>query len=74
MLTLVDSINRDRTVLDTWQMLDVRGFTVSPYIANAYRGNGAMQFILDRVNGEAHAQPPVPGQGDARSRGWPHLR
>ena len=40
MLTLVDSINRDRSLLNTWQMLDVRGFTTSPYIANAYRGSG----------------------------------
>ena len=40
MLAFVDSVNRDRSVLNTWQMLDVRGFATSPYIANAYRGNG----------------------------------
>jgi 3-mercaptopyruvate sulfurtransferase SseA len=53
MLTFVDSVNRDRSVLNTWQMLDVRGFATSPYIANANRGSGGYQFITDRVNGEA---------------------
>jgi 3-mercaptopyruvate sulfurtransferase SseA len=53
MLTFVDSINRDRSVLGTWQLLDVRGFATTPYIANTYRGNGGYQFITDRVNGEA---------------------
>jgi 3-mercaptopyruvate sulfurtransferase SseA len=53
MLTFVDSVNRDRSILNTWQMLDVRGFTTSPYIANAYRGSGGFQFLTDRVNGEA---------------------
>ncbi len=38
------SMNRDRSLLNTWQMLDVRGFATSPYIANAYRGSGGMQF------------------------------
>jgi len=53
MLTFADSVNRDRSILNTWQMLDVRGFTTTPYIANVYRGNGGFQFITDRVNGEA---------------------
>lgn len=53
MLSFIDSVNRDRSVLNTWQMLDVRGFATTPYIANAYRGNGGYQFITDRVNGEA---------------------
>lgn len=53
MITFVDSVNRDRSVLNTWQMLDVRGFATSPYVANAYRGSGGYQFITDRVNGEA---------------------
>lgn len=52
-LTLVDQANRDRSVLDTWQFLDVRGFTTSPYVANTYRGSGGFQFVTDRVNGEA---------------------
>ena len=68
MLTLVDSINRDRSLLNTWQMLDVRGFTVSPYIANAYRGNGPFQFATDRVNGESTRNRLYPDQATAIAR------
>jgi 3-mercaptopyruvate sulfurtransferase SseA len=53
MLAFVDSVNRDRSLLNTWQMLDVRSFATSPYLANTYRGSSAMQFLTDRVNGEA---------------------
>lgn len=53
MIAFVDSVNRDRGVLNTWQMLDVRGFATSPYVANTYRGSGGYQFVTDRVNGEA---------------------
>jgi 3-mercaptopyruvate sulfurtransferase SseA len=53
MLTFADSVNKDRSVLNTWQMLDVRGYTTTPYIANVYRGNGGFQLVTDRVNGEA---------------------
>jgi 3-mercaptopyruvate sulfurtransferase SseA len=67
-LTLVDSINRDRSLLNTWQMLDVRGFTVSPYIANAYRGNGPFQYATDRVNGESTRNRLYPDQAVALSR------
>jgi 3-mercaptopyruvate sulfurtransferase SseA len=52
MLAFVDSVNRDRSLLNTWQMLDVRGFGTFPYVANAYRGSSAMQFLTERVNGE----------------------
>jgi len=52
-LVLVDSLNKDPNQRATMQMLDVRGLTTSPYIGNALRGNGAMQFVTDRVNGEA---------------------
>ena len=67
-LTLVDQINRDRSVLNTWQMLDVRGFTVSPYIANAYRGNGPFQFATDRVNGESTRNRLYPDEATALAR------
>jgi 3-mercaptopyruvate sulfurtransferase SseA len=53
MLGVVDGTNRDRAQLETLQMLDVRGFTASPYLANSFRGSGNVQFINDRVNGEA---------------------
>jgi 3-mercaptopyruvate sulfurtransferase SseA len=53
MVSFVDSVNRDRSILNTWQMLDVRGFATTPYVANAYRGSSGYQFVTDRVNGEA---------------------
>jgi 3-mercaptopyruvate sulfurtransferase SseA len=68
MLTFVDSVNKDRNVLNTWQMLDVRGFATSPYIANAYRGSGGYQFITDRVNGEASRNRLYPDRATLVSR------
>jgi 3-mercaptopyruvate sulfurtransferase SseA len=62
MITFVDTVNRDRTQLNTWQMLDVRGFTTTPYVANVYRGSGGMQFLTDRVNGEAARNRLYPDQ------------
>jgi 3-mercaptopyruvate sulfurtransferase SseA len=53
MLGYIDAINRDRSLLNTWQLVEVRGYTISPYIANAYRQANANQFVTDRVNGEA---------------------
>ena len=32
---VVDRINRDQSLRNTWQILDVRGFTATPYLANA---------------------------------------
>ena len=49
-------------------MLDVRGFTVSPYIANAYRGNGPFQFATDRVNGESTRNRLYPDEATAIAR------
>jgi 3-mercaptopyruvate sulfurtransferase SseA len=68
MLTFVDSVNRDRGVLNTWQMLDVRGFATTPYVANAYRGSGGFQFVTDRVNGEASRNRLYPDQATLVSR------
>jgi 3-mercaptopyruvate sulfurtransferase SseA len=53
MLALVDSINRDPSQRNGLQMMDVRGFATSPYMANALRGSGGMQFLPDRVSGES---------------------
>ncbi len=53
MLSVVDSLNKDPNQRALVQMLDVRGFATSPYMANAFRGSGGYQFILDRVNGES---------------------
>jgi 3-mercaptopyruvate sulfurtransferase SseA len=68
MLTLIDSINKDPSLLGTWQMLDVRGFATSPYVANAFRGNGAMQFLTDRVNGESGRNRLYPDKATLISR------
>jgi 3-mercaptopyruvate sulfurtransferase SseA len=68
MLTFVDSVNKDRSILNTWQMLDVRGFTTSPYIANAYRGSGGFQFLTDRVNGEGTRNRLYPDQATLVAR------
>jgi 3-mercaptopyruvate sulfurtransferase SseA len=68
MLTFVDSVNRDRTLLNTWQMLDVRGFTTTPYVTNTYRGSGGFQFVTDRVNGEATRNRLYPDSATLISR------
>jgi 3-mercaptopyruvate sulfurtransferase SseA len=63
MLSLVDSINRDQTLLGTWQMLDARGVSATspvPYLANTLRMKDpnttlnahAYMFISDRVNND----------------------
>lgn len=68
MLAFVDSVNKDRSILHTWQMLEVRGFATTPYIANAYRGSSAMQFLTDRVNGEATRNRLYPDRATLVSR------
>jgi 3-mercaptopyruvate sulfurtransferase SseA len=68
MLAFVDSANRDRSLLNTWQMLDVRGFATSPYLANTYRGSNANQFLTDRVNGEASRNRLYPDRTTLISR------
>ena len=68
MLAFVDSVNRDRSLLNTWQMLDVRGFATSPYLANTYRGSNANQFLTDRVNGEASRNRLYPDRTTLASR------
>jgi 3-mercaptopyruvate sulfurtransferase SseA len=67
-IDMVDRINRDRSVLNTWQLLDVRGFATSPYIANTYRGSSGFQFATDRVNGEASRNRLYPDQATLISR------
>ena len=68
MIVFVDGLNRDKSLLSAWQMLDVRGLTISPYIANAYRGNGGFQFLTDRVNGEAARNRLYPDQATLVAR------
>jgi 3-mercaptopyruvate sulfurtransferase SseA len=68
MLGYVDAINKDRSLLNTWQMVDVRSYTTSPYIANAYRQANANQFVTDRVNGEATRNRLYPDRNTLVSR------
>jgi 3-mercaptopyruvate sulfurtransferase SseA len=53
MLAQVDALNQNPALRADIQLLDVRGLTISPYVANTFRGNGGYQFISDRVNGES---------------------
>ncbi len=68
MLTLVDSLNQNPAQRAGVQLLDVRGLTTSPYIANAYRGSGGYQFILDRVNGESGRNRLYPDKATLMAR------
>jgi 3-mercaptopyruvate sulfurtransferase SseA len=68
MLGYIDAINKDRSLLNTWQMIEVRGYTTSPYVANAYRQANANQFVTDRVNGEATRNRLYPDRNTLVSR------
>ncbi len=68
MLNAVDEINRDRSKLETRQLLDIRGYTTSPYLANTLRGSGGFQFVTDRVNGESTRNRLYPARDTLISR------
>ncbi len=68
MLTLVDSLNQNPAQRAGVQLLDVRGLSTSPYIANAYRGSSGYQFILDRVNGESGRNRLYPDKATLMAR------
>jgi 3-mercaptopyruvate sulfurtransferase SseA len=44
-IALVDQLIADPTQEDTWQIIDVRGFTTSPYITNALRLSAYTMFF-----------------------------
>lgn len=52
MIGKVDEILAAPTLRDTWQMIDVRGFTTTPYLTNALRLSSATMFMT-RLNGDA---------------------
>jgi 3-mercaptopyruvate sulfurtransferase SseA len=52
MIAKVDAMLADPTLKDTWQMIDVRGFTTTPYLTNALRLSSATMFMT-RLNGDA---------------------
>lgn len=68
MLTLVDSLNQNPAQRAGVQLLDVRGFATSPYIANAFRGSSGYQFVLDRVNGESGRNRLYPDKATLMAR------
>lgn len=68
MLALIDSINLNPNLKAGQQLLDVRGLTTSPYLANTFRGNGGYQFITDRVNGESGRNRLYPDRATLMSR------
>ena len=68
MLSVVDALNQNPAQRATLQMLDVRGFATSPYMANTFRGSGGYQFVLDRVNGEAGRNRLYPSREALLSR------
>ena len=68
MLGYIDAINKDRSLLNSWQVIEVRGYTTSPYVANAYRQANANQFVTDRVNGEATRNRLYPDRNTLVSR------
>ena len=53
MIGTIDSLIATPTLKSTWQMIDVRGFTTTPYITNALRMSGYTQFFtrLDAGDG-----------------------
>lgn len=51
MITKVDSLIATPALKDTWQMIDVRGFSTSPYLTNALRLS-AYTMYFSRLNGD----------------------
>jgi len=74
MLALVDAINKDNSLLNSWQMLEARGYTTVPYIANALRTKDtigtahAMMFLTDRVNNDANRNRLYPDKATLLTR------
>ena len=52
MIAKVDAILATPALKETWQMIDVRGFTTVPYLTNALRLSSATMYMT-RLNGDA---------------------
>ena len=52
MFSMVDALIATPVLKDTVQMIDVRGFTTSPYLTNALRLSGGTMY-LTRLNGDS---------------------
>lgn len=75
LLTRVDAMIADSTQLDSWQMIEARGATTTPYLTNALRTKDpsggtahAMMFLADRVNGETTRNRLYPSKNDLITR------
>jgi 3-mercaptopyruvate sulfurtransferase SseA len=55
MITLVDNINRNPSLLSQWQIIDARGAANTPFIANAVRQTGGA--FLDQPVGQTYRFP-----------------
>jgi len=61
MIGRVDAMLADPTLRNTWQLIDVRGFTTSPYLTNAIRLSSATMYLA-RLNGDATKNFVYPDQ------------
>ena len=52
MIGTIDALIKTPELKDTWQMVDVRGFTETPYITNALRMENYTQFFIRLNNGD----------------------
>ena len=52
MIAKVDAMIADPTLRNTWQLIDVRGFSTTPYLTNALRLSTATMYMT-RLNGDA---------------------
>ncbi|MDD2898722.1 MAG: selenite/tellurite reduction operon rhodanese-like protein ExtH [Desulfuromonadaceae bacterium] len=75
LIARVDALIADSTQLNSWQMIEARGATTTPYITNAFRTKDptggtahAMMFLGDRVNGESTRNRLYPSKADLVTR------
>ena len=66
-IALVDSLLATPSLKNTYQIIDVRGFTTSPYMTNALRLSSATMY-LTRLNGDTTKNYVYPDEATFRSR------
>jgi 3-mercaptopyruvate sulfurtransferase SseA len=79
MIATVDALIADSSLLNSWQMVEARGLTTTPYITNSLRtqdlnpkawpaATHALMFLEDRVNNEATRNRLYPDKATLKSR------
>ena len=74
MIQTVDTLIADPSQLNTWQMIDARGPSTTPYITNALRTQApagtahAFMFVGDRVNADAARNRLYPSKTELVNR------